>query len=304
MLSVPPTGRPESSDADCALAGSVCWGLHPFGTCMSKTGFKVLIIDYEPRGIKQLSEALKGDNFEITLAKDGLSGLEVFNELQPDLVVIEAMLPKRHGFEVCEEIKGTEFGRTIPVIVVSSVYKGRKYRSLAIHHHGADEFLEKPVDPDQLLDTVERLLAGRSPRPLTAAAVPEAKPTAIPVAPAPSAAPALSAAPATATPKQNVRAIPLSAPAAEPMPIPVAPPPSAAPAPTPPGQATKSIPLSTPAAEPMPIPVAPPPSAAAPPTPPKQDAKPIPAPAPASTTPDHDSVEAEIVERLNEILGD
>ena len=93
-------------------------------------------------------------------------------------------------------MKGTEHGRRTPVIVVSSVYKGRKYRSQAIHHHGADEYLEKPVTPEKLLETVDRLLDGRAPQPVAAAAATStaAEPAAT-AAPQPSPAPPQAATP-------------------------------------------------------------------------------------------------------------
>lgn len=138
---------------------------------------KILIIDYEPRCIKQLSDPLEAAGHEILVAKDGIVGLEVFKKEKPDLVLIEAMLPRRHGFEVCGEMKRTEHGRNTPVVVVTSVYKGRKYRSQAIHQHGADEYLEKPIAPATLTKTVEGLLPDRA----------RAAPT--PVAPAPVAMP-------------------------------------------------------------------------------------------------------------------
>jgi DNA-binding response OmpR family regulator len=154
---------------------------------MSKSGNKALIVDYEPRGIKQLSDPLEAEGFEILLAKDGVAGLETFKNERPDIVLIEAMLPKRHGFEVCQEIKGTDEGGDVPVIIVSSVYKGRKYRSQALHQHHADEFLEKPVPADKLMEVIDRLLDGRAPRKAAAPAV-EATPE-----PAPAAAPAPAA---------------------------------------------------------------------------------------------------------------
>ena len=117
---------------------------------------RILIIDYEPRSIKQLSDPLHALGHEVLVAKDGVVGLDVFKKEEPDLVLIEAMLPKRHGFEVCGEMKRTEHGRRTPVVIVTSVYKGRKYRSQALHQHGADEYLEKPIPPDRLTETVGR----------------------------------------------------------------------------------------------------------------------------------------------------
>ena len=125
---------------------------------MSDTAAKILIIDYEPRGIKQMYGPLKDAGYEVLLAKDGLSGFQMFQKEKPDLVLIEAMLPKRHGFEVCLDIKRTDHGESTPVIIVTSVYKGRKYRTQALHQYNCNEYLEKPIAADTLLETVQRLL--------------------------------------------------------------------------------------------------------------------------------------------------
>ena len=125
---------------------------------MSKLGIKVLIIDYEPRSIKQLSDPLESAGYDVLVAKNGVDGIAMFDREKPDLAMIEAMLPKRHGFEVCQELKGTAHGAGTPIVIVTSVYKGRKYRTQAVHHYGADDYLEKPVDSKTLLSTVQRLL--------------------------------------------------------------------------------------------------------------------------------------------------
>jgi len=151
---------------------------------MSVLKSRILIIDYEPRGIKQLSDPLGGAGYEIVLAKDGLAGIEIFKRERPDLTLIEAMLPKKHGFEVCQELKRTDHGRQTPIVIVTSVYKGRKYRSQAIHQHGCDEYLEKPIPAERLLEVVGRLLAGR---PIVARTAPSAETVAVGVAASPTA---------------------------------------------------------------------------------------------------------------------
>jgi DNA-binding response OmpR family regulator len=123
---------------------------------MSK--YKVLVIDYEPRGIQQLTVPLEEAGYEVYVEKNGVSGMRTFSELKPDLAVIEAMLPKKNGFELCQELKKTPQGSRTPIVLVSSVYKGRKYRTQALHHYGCNEYLEKPVAPEKLLETVRRLL--------------------------------------------------------------------------------------------------------------------------------------------------
>jgi len=143
---------------------------------MPQPGTKILIIDYEPRGIKQMSAPLTEAGYEVLVAKDGLQGITAFENEKPDLVLIEAMLPKRHGFEVCQELKQTPQGRDTPIVVVTGVYKGRKYRTQAIHQHGADDYLEKPVPAELLLSTVDRLLSGK-PQAVPATPATQVKPT-------------------------------------------------------------------------------------------------------------------------------
>ncbi len=153
---------------------------------MPQTKSKILIIDYEPRGIKQMYEPLKNAGYEILLAKDGVTGFQIFVKEKPDLVLIEAMLPKRHGFEVCLDMKRSEHGNT-PVVIVTSVYKGRKYRNQAIHQYQCDEYLEKPFAPEKLLETVDRMLSDGE-NPASAAPAEEAAPPR-PAAPKPVADP-------------------------------------------------------------------------------------------------------------------
>jgi DNA-binding response OmpR family regulator len=171
---------------------------------MAKLGTKILIIDYEPRGIKQLSDPLEQAGYDLFLAKDGVAGLKAFEEYKPDLVLVEAMLPKRHGFEVCQEIKRSEQGRHTPVVIVTSVYKGRKYRSQAIHQYGSNEYLEKPITPEKLLETVTMLLGDRARHPPPPAPLPQAAPPPKPAAPSAPRVPAAGAV-AAAGVVRNVR---------------------------------------------------------------------------------------------------
>lgn len=116
--------------------------------------YTILIIDYEPRSVQRLRQLFFDAGYRIELASDGISGLQKFKETSPDLVLVEAMIPKKSGFEVCMEIKQTEAGGATPVLIITSVYKGRKYRSQALHHYKADEYIEKPVTDKTLLEKV------------------------------------------------------------------------------------------------------------------------------------------------------
>jgi CheY-like chemotaxis protein len=123
--------------------------------------YKILVIDYEPRGVAQLRDPLHAAGYLVSVAHDGVSGMQLFDEIRPDLTLVEAMLPRKHGFEVCGEMKKTPHGARSPVVIVTSVYRGRKYRTQAFHNYHCDEFLEKPISSTTLLSTVERLLKDR-----------------------------------------------------------------------------------------------------------------------------------------------
>jgi TonB family protein len=125
----------------------------------------VLIIDYEPRSIRASTIPLEKHGFVVEVAHDGIAGLKAFEKLKPALVLIEAMLPKKHGFEVCQEIKKSAQGKATPVVITTGVYRGRKYRTQALHIYGCDEYLEKPFTEEQLLETCRRFLGGALPGP-------------------------------------------------------------------------------------------------------------------------------------------
>jgi DNA-binding response OmpR family regulator len=125
--------------------------------------YTILLIDYEPRNIKRTTSLLQDAGFTVEVATDGNAGLRAFETLQPDLVLTEAMIPKKHGFEVCQEIKRQPQGKQVPVVIMTAVYKGRKYRTQALHLYGCDEYIEKPVDDEKLLTICRNLLKVEEP---------------------------------------------------------------------------------------------------------------------------------------------
>ena len=84
--------------------------------------------------------------------------MAAFERTKPDLVLVEAMIPKKHGFEVCQDLKKTPQGKRTPILITTAVYKGRKYRSQALHLYGCDEYLEKPLPEEQLVTICARFL--------------------------------------------------------------------------------------------------------------------------------------------------
>jgi TonB family protein len=132
--------------------------------------YTILLIDYEPRSIERFREPLITAGYAIEIATDGVSGIEAFHRLNPDMVLVEAMIPKKHGFEVCQELKRTPHGRRTPVLITTGVYKGRKYRTQALHIYGCDEYIEKPIAPEQLLKIVGKFFGSAASAPASKAA--------------------------------------------------------------------------------------------------------------------------------------
>jgi len=121
--------------------------------------YTILLIDYEPRSIERFRDPLVAAGYKVEIATDGVSGIETFHRINPDMVLVEAMIPKKHGFEVCQELKRSAHGRRTPVLITTGVYKGRKYRTQALHIYGCDEYIEKPIAPEQLLEIVGKFFA-------------------------------------------------------------------------------------------------------------------------------------------------
>ncbi|MBI2840203.1 MAG: TonB family protein [Acidobacteria bacterium] len=118
----------------------------------------ILLVDYEPKGLSSLKSYLEGLGFAVDTATDGSMALARFFESKPDMVVMSPMLPKIHGFDVCRQITQSPEGKDIPVIIITAVYKGSKYRNEAIHSCGARAYFEKPYAEEELTDTIYKLL--------------------------------------------------------------------------------------------------------------------------------------------------
>jgi DNA-binding response OmpR family regulator len=121
------------------------------------TDKKILIVDYDSGTLKSLTDFFEPYKFQIIKASDGQSAYEKFKEEKPDLVILEAILPKIHGFDLTKRISEETHGR-VPVIIVTGLYRGPQYRLEALSTFGASDYFEKPVDKERLLRSVMSLL--------------------------------------------------------------------------------------------------------------------------------------------------
>jgi len=112
--------------------------------------FRILVVDDEERVLNFLRAKLKGSGYEVLMASNGLEALEQAQAQEPDLIVLDLLMPKMDGFETLKELRSFS---AVPVIILSA--KGAdadKIRGLGL---GADDYLPKPFNPDELVARVE-----------------------------------------------------------------------------------------------------------------------------------------------------
>ena len=125
---------------------------------------QILAVDDDPDILKLLDRTLRSAGHAVDLAKDGREAEQKLKTKRYDLVVLDAMLPHVHGFEICSRLKASAKTRQIPVILVSAVYRGWRYAHDARETFGADEFLEKPFHLPELLRLVQLRLGSPAPQ--------------------------------------------------------------------------------------------------------------------------------------------
>lgn len=117
---------------------------------------KILIIDDEFPMRYLIEHQLRRNGFDVNLAKDGPSGIRAAQVHQPDLIVLDAMMPGMDGFEVCQEIRHDPGTERIPIIFLTAL-ETREYKSKA-YEVGADDYLTKPFQPDELVAHITAVL--------------------------------------------------------------------------------------------------------------------------------------------------
>lgn len=117
---------------------------------------KILIIVYSELLLGMIADILKSENYDVVAANSGEEGLHVVSKENPDLVLLDAVLPEMDGFEVCKKLRAEESNNFMPIIILSSqVSEDDKLKALEL---GADDYIIKPFNPRELLSRVRNTL--------------------------------------------------------------------------------------------------------------------------------------------------
>lgn len=117
---------------------------------------KILIVDDEPNIVTSIEFLLKREGFEVSIARDGEAAITCVNALRPDLVLLDVMMPRKSGFEVCQHIRADPDLLATKVIMLTA--KGRDTevaKGLAL---GADAYVTKPFSTRELAAKVKEIL--------------------------------------------------------------------------------------------------------------------------------------------------
>jgi len=117
---------------------------------------KILIVDDEPNIVISLEFLMKREGFAVSVAVDGEEALQKIAEIQPDLVLLDIMMPKKSGFEVCQEIRANPAWASIKVVMLTA--KGRDTEVQKGMALGADAYVTKPFSTKDLVAKVRLVL--------------------------------------------------------------------------------------------------------------------------------------------------
>ncbi len=117
---------------------------------------KILVVDDEPLNIQVLTGLLKGD-YRMMVAKDGQRALKIASSGQPDLILLDIMMPDMDGYEVCRRLKADEATRDVPVMFITAMGEvDDETHGLEL---GAADYIRKPISPPILKARVKTQLA-------------------------------------------------------------------------------------------------------------------------------------------------
>ncbi|MGJ9382777.1 response regulator transcription factor [Salipaludibacillus sp. CF4.18] len=124
-----------------------------------KNSMKILLVEDDPYISELLDLYLSKEGYKVIFAADGEAGLEQYYDKNPEFVILDIMLPKQDGWEVCKEINRDE--RSVPILMLTG--KGESYDKVRGLELGADDYVVKPFDPKEIIARIKAILRRTSP---------------------------------------------------------------------------------------------------------------------------------------------
>ncbi|HVU01101.1 MAG TPA: response regulator [Polyangiaceae bacterium] len=151
---------PDSDFGDISKELSVVTDLPEQEIPSAVPGVKtVLVVEDEPEIRAMLERLLKGKGYRVVSTDNGRAALGLVKEHTPDLLILDAMLPEVHGFDIARRIKASKRYAHIPIVMVSAVYRGWRFAEDLRESCGVEHYLEKPFKIADVLRAVETALA-------------------------------------------------------------------------------------------------------------------------------------------------
>ena len=124
---------------------------------------KILVVDDDPDILDAVAMILESQGYQVVTARDGIEGLATLKAENPDLMILDLMMPKMDGFAVCKELQDPRWSKykDIPVLILTSVREEasrRRYELETGLELDVDDYVEKPMSPDVLLARVSTLI--------------------------------------------------------------------------------------------------------------------------------------------------
>ncbi len=124
---------------------------------------KILVVDDDPDILDAVTMILESQGYKVVTARDGIEGLANLKAENPDLMILDLMMPKMDGFAVCKELQDPRWSkyRNIPILILTSVREEasrRRYELETGLELDVDDYIEKPMAPDALLERVSTLI--------------------------------------------------------------------------------------------------------------------------------------------------
>ena len=122
----------------------------------------VLVVDDDPDLVESVSMKLMSEDFRVTKAYDGVEAMEKIKEERPELVILDVMMPRKSGYDLCDELKKSDAYKDIVVILLTAVadaVTSTNYTHMDGKTTLADDYIPKPIELNRLMDIVKENLA-------------------------------------------------------------------------------------------------------------------------------------------------